>query len=55
MGGDSIRPGALADHGTLGRVGLVTPTRLANRGDVVDVDVEALPLHVTDLAVSREG
>ena len=51
---DAIRSSALAEHGALDRVGFIAPPRLANGRDVVDVDVEALPLHVTDLEVSRK-
>src|SRR6185437_7136261 len=48
---DTIRTALLAHQRALHRVGARAAPRLADGRDVVDVDVQALPLHVADLAV----
>src|SRR6185437_9537486 len=51
VSGDAVGAGLLADERALDRVGARAAPRLANRRDMIDVDVQPLPLHAADLAV----
>jgi hypothetical protein len=49
--GDAVGSRALGEHGGVGRVRLVDATRLAQRGNVIDVDAQ--PYHGGILAAPR--
>ena len=55
MNGDALRAGELADDGRGDRIGLVGLARLADRGDVIDVDGETHGGRLADRCHSRRS